>query len=274
MSSFLRWAGSKRQLIPTLHTYWNNDFQTYHEPFLGSGSLLFSAQPSKATANDLNEDLIQMYRAVRDSPDEVYLSVTSLEVSKEKYYEIRSQDPRHLNPVDIASRFIYLNRFCFNGIYRTNRSGKFNVPYSGNKTGSIPDLEIFHKASKQLRKTQLTSLDFEEVIMENIKEGDFFYLDPPYLSEGKRIFNEYGPEKFDDSDLSRLLNCIESINDAGAFFVFSFYKCPTLIKKLCNFKITTVETRRTISSSTSSRKKMHEIIITNIPANTKKITGT
>ena len=273
MTAFLRWAGSKRQLLPTLTTYWSENFNTYHEPFLGSGSLLFSLSPNKAAGNDLNKDLIQMYEAVRDNPKETYREALDLEVTKEVYYATRGVDPRELDPIKRAARFIYLNRNCFNGIYRTNKSGKFNVPFSGKKTGSLPSYEIFKNASKQLRRTRLTSVDFEEAIINDIHENDFFYLDPPYISRDKRIFSEYGPECFTEDDMKRLIDCTDEINKRGAFFLLSFAECDRTMNNLSRFITKKVETRRVIASSSKKRRIENELLITNIDFDIKKTAG-
>jgi len=225
--------------------------------------------PSTAYGNDINEELIEMYRTVAESPEKVYEAAIAYEVSKEEYYKLRSTDPEKLSGIQRAARFVFLNRYCFNGIYRTNRQGKFNVPFSGVKTGKIPSLDSFKAAAEQLRRTQLTSNDFEVAIFDNVGEGDFVYIDPPYLKKGQRIFAEYTADSFSQSDLVRLVRCVNYIDSIGATFLLSFTYCQELKAALHNHDLKEVLTRRTIASNMDSRSRKKELLISN--ANMEKI---
>ena len=143
---FLRWAGSKRKLLPKLMPYWGAGYERYIEPFAGSGALFFALQPNKAVLSDINSELIEALENVRDAPGEIHGLLLSMEHSKEEYYRIRSQDKDLLDARGRTTRFIYLNRYCFpTGLYRTNLAGQFNVPFAASGTGDIPPLDVFSK---------------------------------------------------------------------------------------------------------------------------------
>src|SRR5258708_7755717 len=144
---FLRWAGSKRQLVKTLSSYWDDTFGRYVEPFAGSACLFFHVQPSRAILGDQNEELIATYKEIKCRPEYVAKRLRLLKKSKTTYYRIRKQSVRGLSSIEQAARFIYLNRCCFNGLYRTNLKGEFNVPYGGDGSGSIPSAETLKVCS-------------------------------------------------------------------------------------------------------------------------------
>ena len=134
---FLRWAGSKKKQVPTLARFWNCGFDRYIEPFMGSACLFFDLQPKDAVLGDINNDLIRTFLAVRDHPRAVANRLTKIPLGKRSYYAIRKQRLSDLDPVEAAARFIFLNRYCFNGLYRTNEAGRFNVPYAPLGTGRL-----------------------------------------------------------------------------------------------------------------------------------------
>src|SRR5215471_9721752 len=145
---FLRWAGSKRQLLPRLASYWNHSYKRYLEPFAGSARLFFHLCPKSAILGDINQELIHTYEQLIRAPDDVISRVFSWRQNKSAYYKIRSLIPETLDKSSRAARFIYLNRYCFNGLYRTNLRGDFNVPYGGLKTGRITDPAALRKCSR------------------------------------------------------------------------------------------------------------------------------
>jgi DNA adenine methylase len=179
-----RWAGSKRKLLPTLRQY-TPPFVRYVEPFTGSACLFFDLLPRRALLGDVNRELVETYTAVRSSPLRVGQLVAAMPVSKAFYCELRAKDPDAMSVVERAARFVYLNRFCFNGVYRTNRSGKFNVP-RGVRTGSLPTIADFDAWSRILNRATLVRGDFEKCLSK-VRSGDFVYLDPPYAEEGSRV---------------------------------------------------------------------------------------
>src|ERR1700730_2170307 len=162
---FLRWAGSKRRLVPILKTFWTTKHKCYIEPFAGSACLFFALKPPKAILGDLNPELIATFVEVKYRIAAVLKELKSLHAgNKQKYNRLRSIDISTLTPPARAARFIYLNRFCFNGLYRTNLLGQFNVPYSGDRCGNLPTEEVFRKCSRQLHRTRCINGDFERVL--------------------------------------------------------------------------------------------------------------
>src|SRR5438874_2325341 len=162
---FLRWAGSKRRLLPTLQTFWTSRHKRYVEPFVGSACLFFAIKPPKAILGDLNPELIATYIEVKYRITEVLKELKKLKPeNKVEYLRLRATDTSRMTPPARAARFIYLNRYCFNGIYRTNLAGQFNVPYSGVRCGSIPQDKIFEKCASRLRNARFMNADFERVL--------------------------------------------------------------------------------------------------------------
>lgn len=263
---FLRWAGSKRRLLDRLADYWTGAKARYVEPFAGSACLFFRLEPQSALLGDINKELIDTYRIVRSRPFALHRRLRSWENTSERYYELRAIKPWTLNRTDRAARFIYLNRFCFNGIYRTSRSGQFNVPYGGAKSGAIPTEADLHRASKLLARAELVAGDFARVL-DQVRQGDFVYLDPPFSVRARRVFKQYDRSVLGEDDLSRLKEHLSAINEKGATFLLSYadsHEGRTLAK---SYASTRVYTRRNIAGFTGHRRKAVELLITNLPSN-------
>lgn len=264
VNPLLRWAGSKRRLLPRLAAYWSDSYSRYLEPFTGSGALFFYLNPSVACLNDINEQLIECYRELSRDAQELYERVTSIKSNEDTYYQVRSQDPESLSAAERAARFIYLNRHCFNGIYRTNQRGQFNVPYGADKAGAVPSLERFIECAELLQRTQLSSLDFSQFIQANVRAGDFVYLDPPYAVANRRIFRQYDKHSFGIDDVQRLSDCLDHIDSVGAHFVVS-YALSAEIKGLSTaWASKRVVAQRNIAGFAEHRRKAVEVMITNI----------
>lgn len=261
--SFLRWAGSKRQLIPILSKYWNDSFDRYVEPFVGSACLFFSLSPKKALLSDINQELITTYKAITKDVDSVLKELKRLKKSEKDYYYIRSLKPETLEPSKRAARFIYLNRYCFNGLYRTNSKGEFNVPYCGDGRGVMPPDEMFINASKLLKKAQFFANSYEETL-KKVKPGDFVYMDPPYSVNSERIFNKYDKSIFDKSDIIQIRKWMEIFDKKGIRFVVSYAESEEadLLKE--GFNCQTANVRRSIAGFINKRKPAKEVIISNL----------
>ena len=260
---FLRWAGSKRKLLPKLTPYWGNGFNRYIEPFVGSASLFFSLQPADAILSDINEGLIQTLLMVRNSPDEVYERAKAFRRGKTSFYKLRSLEPNRLTPIARAARFLFLNRFCFNGLYRTDRKGKFNVPFSPQGTGGLPSREQLRSAATALRRAKLSCGDFEALVLDTVHRGDFVYLDPPYAVGNRRIFRQYGPDSFGLEDLLRLRAVLTEIDKRGARFVLSYADCREARKIFSKWESRRVLTQRNISGFAKHRRQAVELVISN-----------
>lgn len=263
LGPFLRWAGSKRQVLPTLSKYWSDDFTRYVEPFAGSASLFFHLRPGRAQISDANRDLMEAYRQIKHNPEEVASLLHTLPLGKASYYRIREIDPRSLDDRERAARFIYLNRFCFNGLYRTNKSGGFNVPYGGDKAGSLPSLKALKECSQALGNATLISCDFR-IALNRVEKGDFVFLDPPYTTAQKRTFTEYGPQSFSEDDFRDLVDWLSRMSTMGIRFVMTYEDSREARTVVSDYHAETISVRRNIAGFASNRRTASEWLITNI----------
>jgi DNA adenine methylase len=260
--SFLRWAGSKKQLLPILGKYWSDGFSRYIEPFAGSSCLFFHIEPERAILGDANGELISALRAIKLDVGRVIECLRRLPRGEASYYRIRGADPSQLGLYEAAARFLYLNALCFNGLYRTNTSGQFNVPYRPPGHNTVPE-ELLIEASVLLRRAILLRGDFEHTV-ETAASGDFVYLDPPYAMSGRRIFSEYGPRPFQSRDLGRFGDALVVLDRRGAKFVASYADCTEGRRTFEKWKVRRVRTKRNIAGFTGDRKGSYELLATNI----------
>lgn len=260
----IRWAGSKRRLISELELSVPNSFDRYVEPFFGSGCLFFKLMPKKAVLGDLNEDLMSFYRQIRRFPEDVRASAIRFRRGKEDYYRLRSAILAEPNAKKRAALFFYLNRFCFNGIYRTNRKGHFNVPM-GSRTGTFPSIDVTKMAAAQLKRAKLVCGDFVHT-MNLVEKGDFVYLDPPYAYQNHRNRGEYGEGSFSINDLARLEVALAAIDRIGAKFLLSYAECPEIQKIQSLYKTRTVQVNRCISVQAEGRRLVNEVLVSNYSA--------
>lgn len=261
---FLRWAGSKRKLLPRLAPYWGGSYTRYIEPFMGSASFFYAAAPASAILSDINQDLVSTFVSVRDHPRAVYNRLLDIPKGKRSYKKLRKLNPTSLDSLDRAARFIFLNRFCFNGIYRTNSKGIFNVPYAPSGTGDIPTWDVFLAAARPLQSALIVCADFEDVVLDHVGEGDFVYLDPPYAVRNRRVFRQYDPQTFGLDDLKRMDQTLNRIDERKAKFVLSYAYSPESIEYFQNWKRRKVFTQRNVSGFAEHRRMAAELIVTNI----------
>lgn len=261
----LRWAGSKRKLLGRLSVFWRPAYNRYVEPFAGSACLFFYLQPPKAVLGDINEALIEAYEVVREDPDGLHAVLSAMPVNRSYYYRLRKCDPAKMKLVDRAARFVYLNRLCFNGLYRTNRSGQFNVPYGGNRGSSVPTVEAFRQCAILLKRACLRAADFGHTLSDTQK-GDFVYLDPPYQVSSRRIFKEYGSKHFNTCDLDRLVGHLDRMHLRGVKFVVSYADCPEGRMALKDWHLVRVRTRRNIAGASKYRRHAYELLASNVGA--------
>lgn len=261
--AFLRWAGSKKQLLPEISRYWRPSYARYIEPFCGSASLFFELLPRQAVLSDINSDLIDTLRAVQLSPDLVSECLARLKTDEKSYYIIRSQRPSELSPNARAARFIYLNLLCFNGLYRVNKQGQFNVPYGSKHRKNLLDPIAMRATSRALSDTELVSRDFELAVDEAVS-GDFVYLDPPYATAQKKAFTQYDANGFSHGDISRLVSALRRADLRGVAFVLSYADYPELIELCDGWSVSRVRTKRNIAGFSGSRKQIDEILISNV----------
>jgi len=262
---FLRWAGSKRRILSRLSEFWGSGYNRYVEPFAGSSALYFHLAPSSALLSDINEALIHTYLVLRTSPSKLHQSISSYPSTETAYYKARNLSPAGLTDLGRATRFLYLNRHCFNGIYRTNKSGEFNVPYAPpkNKQSRIPPLAHLQACAKMLKTATLMACDFEKCLA-LVNDGDFVYLDPPYAVDSRRIFREYDPGAFSVQDLTRLGISLHKIDNVGAKFVLSYADCRQVRELGSEWSIRHIVVRRNVAGFAGARKSAREVLITNI----------
>lgn len=265
MRSLLRWAGSKKQIVGILSKYWTDTSRRYVEPFAGSATLFFHLQPTKALLSDLNSDLISFYKSAKKTPELVYRNATELPTGQDAYYTIRNDfNESASGSTEKVSRFFYLNRNCFNGIFRTNTAGKFNVPYSGNKTGGFPSWAEFESCSKLLKNATILNQDFESILKNRVEKNDWIYLDPPYAVENRRIFRQYSAVSFGREDLERLALALEEVNARNARFVLSYAQCREADEFFGHWFSRRVYCQRNVAGFSSHRRRAAEMIYSNI----------
>ena len=262
MKTPIRWAGSKKALLPELRKYWVANSSRYVEPFCGSACLFFDIAPQKAILGDINGELITTYKAIKKNPKLVSRILRRIQKTKKSYYATRAISPKLLSDEQVAARFIYLNRFCFNGIYRTNLKGEFNVPYAKPKERVIFNPAIISQMSRLLKRAMLMNSDFEGVL-EKVSPGDFVYLDPPYAVANRRIFSEYHPDTFSKKDLNRLSRALIKLDRKGAHFVVSYADSSEGRTLLSRWNPRRVRTRRNIAGFVGHRRKAYELIASN-----------
>ena len=269
---FVKWAGGKRQILDKLIKYVPEDFNTYYEPFVGGGALFFELSPKNAVINDSNEELINVYRCIKDEEKLTKmcneLNHHEANHSEEYYYKIRNIDRdknkfNRLSDYKRAARTIYLNKACFNGLYRVNSKGEFNVPF-GKKlkvnTYEGQNIGIIH-AYLNFNNIKILSIDFEEAV-KDAKEGDFIYFDPPYDSDTS-TFNSYTEDGFSKDEQIRLSNVFKNLSDRGCFVMLSNHNTVLINELYKDFYIHKITAKRNINSNGKKRGKVEEVIITN-----------
>ena len=255
---FLRWAGGKQWLTNTLLAISPKEIGRYYEPFLGGGSFFFAYQPKKSTLSDTNHRLIETYQAIRDFPKEVIASLGQWENNKEIYYKVRGN--KYNNKADRAAQFIYLNKTCWNGLYRVNRKGEFNVPFSNNGR-VVFDADQIKKVSEALKSTSLISDDFENALS-TVKQGDFIYFDPPYtVSHSNNGFRQYNEHLFSWEDQKRLARVANNLLDIGCYIIISNAWHMPIVEMYKNFHSFEFSRHSILAANSANRKKVSEALI-------------
>ena len=268
----LKWVGGKRQILNEIMKYIPQNMSTYYEPFVGGGAVLFALQPRKAVVNDVNSELINVYQVIMDHVEELIerLKQHQNNNNEEYYYMIRGIDRdkesyAYLTPIERASRIIYLNKTCYNGLFRVNKAGEFNSPYGNYKNPNIVNATTLRAVNRYFNKAQitLTCQDFEEVL-KKAGIGDFVYLDPPYdpVSDTAR-FTGYDKGGFDRDEQIRLKNVCDQLNAKGIKFLLS-NSATEFIKDLYrDYRIEVVQAKRAINSKADRRGEIDEVLVMN-----------
>ncbi|MCQ6958598.1 DNA adenine methylase [Mucilaginibacter aquariorum] len=261
---FLRWAGGKSWLIKHLYQYLPKEgFNNYHEPFLGGASIFFHLHPEKSFLSDLNNDLIETYITVKNNVEEVIKEISKFENTEAFYYSIRHQ--QFDNDAKKAAQFIYLNQTSFNGIYRVNLRGVYNVPF-GYRSKNFYEPDVLRSASQALANAELSNVDFKKSI-DNIKANDLVFLDPPYtVTHNNNGFIKYNKNLFDLDSQYALSNYIDQIKDLGAYYILTnaaHHQIEEIFKKE-NDQILRLDRASLIGGRNAKRGKYAELVITNI----------
>jgi DNA adenine methylase len=233
---------------------------------VGSGAFFFAAAPNDAILSDANSELILTYRSVRRDPDAVADIIATLPQNRPTFLRLRGAELERLDATSRAARFIFLNRFCFNGLYRTNLKGTFNVPFAPAKTGRLPDRAHLRAVASRLGCATLLQGDFETVIQRVVQAGDFVYLDPPYAVENRRIFRQYNANTFGFDDLHRLAALLHSLDALGATFVLSYALCAESLHAFRDWPHARVMALRNIAGFAAHRRRSAELLVTNCPS--------
>lgn len=270
---FVKWVGGKRQLLAQfrkLNLYppelFNIKTGRYFEPFVGGGAVFFDLLPEKGFLSDLNKELVITYNVIKNDVDSLIASLKKHQTDKEYFLKIRAQDPNKLGDLSIASRFIFLNKTCFNGMYRVNRKGEFNVPYGKYNNPLICDEDNLRKVSKALQGIEIKHQDYKEVL-KKAKKGDFVYFDPPYYPVSKTAsFTSYTAESFLDKEQTELRDTVLELHKRGCYVMLSNSDTPFINKIYSGYKgvrINKIEAGRAINSKGNGRGKITEVLIIN-----------
>lgn len=263
----VKWVGGKRQLMFELLKNMPKNYNRYFEPFIGGGALFFALQPDNAYISDMNEELINLYQVVRDNVDELVADLQKHDICKEYFMEIRNIDRmeeyKNWSDVKKASRFIYLNRTCFNGMYRVNSKGEFNVPFGHYKNPRILDENNLINCSNLLQRTEIKHADFSE-ILKKVKKGDFVYFDPPYVPLNETSsFTSYTKDGFDLDMQLGLREVCDELDSMGVKFLLSNSDTQFVNELYENYNIKKVFASRQINANADGRGKITEVLVRN-----------
>ncbi|HEY9809640.1 MAG TPA: DNA adenine methylase [Halomicronema sp.] len=262
---FLKWAGGKTQLIEQYKPYFPKTYTNYYEPFLGGGAVFFSLQPKQAFLSDINGELINTYRCVRDEVEAliILLQEHQLKHNKDYYYEMRAGGGD--SKLERAARFIYLNKTCFNGLYRENSKGHFNVPMGKYKNPTICNAELLRLVSTTLNnsRAKIKKGTFKEVINYAKNSDDFVYFDPPYYPiSATSNFTAYSRTDFNEDDQIQLRNTFAELASRGVKVMLSNSDCPFVRDIYQGFNIHTIKAFRSINADVNKRGKITEVLVT------------
>lgn len=259
----VKWAGGKSQLLAELSSRTPDGYSRYFEPFGGSAALLFHLQPSTATLADANDELMNCYRVVRDDVESLITDLSGHKNDADYFYAMRAIDPSTLDEVTRASRFIYLNRTCFNGLYRVNRRGQFNTPFGAYRNPRICDAENLRAASATLREVELLEGDYLDALT-LAEAGDFVYLDPPYVPVSVYSdFKRYTKVQFREADHVALAGAFRELDARGCKVMLSNSSAPLVLDLYKDFNVELVQARRMINSNANGRGSVAEVIVRN-----------
>lgn len=271
VAPFVKWAGGKRQLLPQIKERMPEQFNNYYEPFVGGGAVTFELLPENAVVNDINKSLVNAYRQICDAPDEFLEAINKLdnemwEDGKAYYYSLRElyndKMMKSEYDVELAALFVFINKHCFNGLYRVNGKGLFNVPYNNSRKASV-DEKAIREISEYLKKVTILEGDFEAAC-ESAMEGDFVFIDSPYAPLNPTSFESYTKEGFDIESHKRLADLFDELTARGCYCMLTNHNTELINELYGNkgYRIDVVSVKRMINSDASNRVG-EEVIICN-----------
>lgn len=269
LQPFVKWAGGKRQLLADISARMPKAFHDYYEPFIGGGALLFDLQPYRATINDINTALINTYKSIKTNPEALISAINKLDEEqlvdpKAFYYEMREKYNSLVLAdsygIETSALFIYINKHCFNGLYRVNARGGFNVPFNNSHRASM-DAESIIAIADYLQDVTILNGDFE-MACANAKKGDFVFFDSPYAPLNDTSFEAYTKEGFSIEEHQRLAELYKKLTDKGCFCMLTNHRTDLILELYGDYTIDTVQVRRSINSDASKRTGT-EVIVRN-----------
>lgn len=266
--TFVKWAGGKKQLIEQFKPFFPKEINRYFEPFVGGGAVAFYIikhyKPKMVFISDSNKELINTYLVIRNDVEKLISKLKEYKKkhSKKFYYKIRAENPKGLSSLERAVRLIYLNKTCFNGLYKVNSKGEFNVPMGNYNNPAIVNEKDLREVSKLLKNTKISAQQFNK-IESKVRKNDFVYFDPPYYPLKKKSFTTYTKERFLDKEQKELARLFKALDKKGAKVMLSNSDSAFIRELYRDYKIDEVEANRAINSDAEGRGKINEIIVTN-----------
>lgn len=258
----LKWAGGKTQMLGEIVPRMPKTYNKYIEPFFGSGALYFAVSPDTAIIADSNQELINLYIAITKDVDGLINLLTTYKNEKAEFYRVRSLNPEELSPLEAAARTVYLNKTCFNGLYRVNKKGQFNTPYGHNKRTVFCDEVEIKKAANLLASAQIICADYHEIMMKYAAAGDFVFLDPPYVPISEYSdFKRYTKNQFEEEDQRKLAEDVRILHERGCYVMLTNSNHPLVHELFSDFKIEVFETKRMINKN-GSKRTGEDVIVT------------
>lgn len=265
LKPLLKWAGGKTQLLPSLRKLYPNNFSKYYEPFLGGGAVFFDLKPEQYLISDSNPELINFYKAIATQDDLVIQKLKNMKNTEEFFYMIRSKVFENLSNIDAAARTIFLNKTCFNGLYRVNMNGQFNVPYGKHENPNFIQEEKFQEAAKLLKVRNIKCMTFEKLRDFEISRDDFIFFDPPYIPvDGYADFKRYTKEQFHYDSQERLSELFKYFAAKGTKLILTNSDTEAVFKLYKGFDYLIVESKRNINSNGNKRTGKDVIIYANL----------
>jgi DNA adenine methylase len=270
VAPILKWVGGKRQLLEVLTPLLPRRITTYCEPFIGGGALLFELQPSIAYINDINDELIRVYNVIKNDVEDLIVALQGFKNESKYFYDVRDLDRDKvkyatLTDIQKAARILYLNKTCYNGLFRVNNAGEFNSPFGNYRNPNIVNASTLRAVSSYFNTAtiHLTSLDYPEVLR-TLPKGAFVYLDPPYdpVSDTSS-FTGYSKDGFTHEDQIKLRECCDGLNAKGFKFMLSNSATDFIKKQYAAYNITIVRAKRAINSDSTKRGEVDEVVVRN-----------